>query len=78
MKKYLVLTLALLASFAWAEMITARGNSASEASACQSAKADAQRQARNAKSTVESYGSCRCEKAASGVDCYMDARIEKK
>lgn len=78
MKKYLVLTLALIAGFAWAEKITARGNAGSELSACDSAKKDAERQARNAKSTVESYGSCRCEKAASGVDCYMDARIEKK
>lgn len=78
MKKYLVLTFALVASVAWAEKITAQGNSGSELSACQAAKADAQRQARNAKSTVKSFGACRCEKAASGYDCYMDARIEKK
>ncbi|HJV76376.1 MAG TPA: hypothetical protein VJ654_19295 [Noviherbaspirillum sp.] len=62
------------------EVGTAEGSSNEAVHACQVAKEDAQRQARNARAVVTGYASCVCkeEKAYSKVYCTVDFQMEEK
>ena len=82
--KYVQFILAsLLASatlLAHAEIVTGVGTEGTNAKSCLLAKDDAQRQARNNKSEVVSFGQCSCEQPSPGalITCQVNAKIEKK